>query len=60
MGILRWGKMDICPPPGNWDYEPNMFRKSEVRSLIPNDWFNSCIGSLFAGMTVTLHKSQVQ
>jgi len=36
-----------------------MSRKSEVRSLFPINWFNSCIDSLFAGMTLTLHKSQV-
>jgi len=39
--------------------EANFSRKSEIRSLIPMDWFNSCIDSLFAGMTLTLHKSQV-
>jgi len=33
-------------------------RKSEVRNLIPTNWFNSCIDSLFADMTLTLHKSQ--
>ena len=36
MGVRRGG-MGICPP-GNWDYETISFRKSEVRSSIPNDW----------------------
>jgi len=30
------------------------------RSLILNDWVNSCNDSLFADMTLTLHKSQVR
>ena len=60
MGIRCGVKNGHLPHPGNWDYEPKIFRKSEVRSLIPNDWFNSCIGSLFACMTLTLHKSKVQ
>jgi len=34
-------------------------RKSELSSLTPINWFNSCNDSLFAGMTLTLYKSQV-
>jgi len=59
MGIRRGGAKWAFSPPGNFDYEPKIFRKSEVRSLIPNDWFNSCIGSSFVCMTLTPHKSQV-
>ena len=45
--------------PTNWDKETNMSRKREISSLIPIKWFNSCNDSLFANMTLTLHKSQV-
>jgi len=58
-GHPLWGEKWVFAHPGNWDYEPKIFRKSEVRSLIRNDWFNSCIGSLFACMALTLYKSQV-
>ena len=58
-GHPLWGEKWAFAHPGNWDYEPKIFRKSEVRSLIPNDWFNSCIGSLFACMTLTLYKSKI-
>jgi len=34
-------------------------KKTEVSSLTPISWFNSCNDSLFAGMRLTLHKSQV-
>ena len=34
-------------------------RKSELSSSIPVKWCNSCNCSLFAGMTLTLHKRQV-
>jgi len=35
------------------------FRKSEVNILIPINWFNSCNNTLFTGMALTLHKSQL-
>jgi len=34
-------------------------RKPEARSLFPFYWLNSCNDSSFAGMMLTLHKSQV-
>jgi len=39
--------------------EPKFYRKYEVSSLISIIWFHSCNDSLFAGKTLTLHKSQV-
>ena len=33
--------------------------KPEVGILIPINWFDSCNDSFFAGMKLTLHKSQV-
>jgi len=33
--------------------------KPEVGILIPNNWFDSCNDSIFAGMKLTLHKNQV-
>jgi len=33
--------------------------KPEVDILIPINWFGSCNDSFFAGMKLTLHKSQV-
>jgi len=52
-------KTGICPTPGNWDWEPKIFWKSEVSILIPINWFNSCKNTLFTGMALTLHKSQL-
>jgi len=34
-------------------------RKRQANSLIPIIWFSSCNNSLFSGMMLTLHKSQV-
>jgi len=34
-------------------------RKLKVRSLISINWFNSCLDSLFAAMTLIVHKIQV-
>jgi len=36
-----------------------MSRKREIISLILISWVNSCNGTLFADMTLTLHKTQV-
>jgi len=58
-GRLQGVEIGICLPPEDWDYDPKISRKSEVRNLIPINWFNSWIGSLFADITLTLHKSQV-
>ena len=55
--IHRWVKADICPSLGNW--EPKFSRKLDVSSSTPINWFISCNDSLFAGTTLTLHKSQV-
>jgi len=48
----------IMPPPGNWDQEEKNSRKHKINSLIPISWVNFCNDSLFADMTLTLHKSQ--
>jgi len=34
-------------------------KKTEVSRLIPISWFNSCIYSLFSGMTLALHNYRV-
>ena len=58
MGV-RWGWWNGHLPPWKLVKEPKIYRKPEASSLIPINWFNSCNQSLFAGMTLTLHKSQV-
>ena len=52
MGIRR-GEKRAFPP-------LEISKKTEVRSLIPITSFNSCIDSLFSGITLTLDWSQVQ
>jgi len=41
-----------------WSKNQKYIKKNEDNSLVSN-WFNSCNDSLFAGMTLSLHKSQV-
>jgi len=53
------GEIQAFSPLGNWVMEPKISGKPEVSSLIPINLFNPCNDSLFAGMTSTLHKSQV-
>jgi len=53
------GGKGICPLPRNWDWEGKNSGKREISSLILISWVNSCNDSLFADMTLTLHKSQV-
>jgi len=36
-----------------------LWKKTEVGILIPINWFDSCNDGCFAGMKLTLHKSQV-
>ena len=52
------GEMGICPPwkLGLWI---KISEKPEYSSLISINWFNSCNDSLFASITLTLHKNQV-
>jgi len=49
MGVRRGGGKTGIPP----------LEKREIRNLILIIWVNSCIDSLFADVTLTLHKSQV-
>jgi len=58
MGVHRVCKTGNWPP-GNWDWEGKISGKRENSSLILISWVNSCNDSLFADMTLTLHKSQV-
>ena len=58
MGVRRGGKTGISPC-GNWGWEPKFSKRTEVSSLIPINWSNSCNDSLFAGMTFTLRKNHV-
>jgi len=55
MGVRKTG---ICPP-GNWDKEAKISVNREISSFILISWVNSYSDSLFADMTLTLHKSQV-
>jgi len=61
--LLSWasagGRNEHFPAPGNWDEKTKIFRKSEVGILIPINWFNFCNNTLFTGMALTLHKSQL-
>jgi len=61
--LLSWasamlGQNRACAPLEILSKNQN-FLEPEVSSLILINWFNSCSESLFAGMTLTLHKSQV-
>jgi len=42
----------------SWNLEPNISGKNWNRHL-NSDWFDTCNGSLFTGMKLALHKSQV-
>jgi len=57
-GHPQGGKAGIFPP---WKLgsEPKFSRGLDLRNVIPMSWFNSCIDSLFACMTLTPHKRQV-
>ena len=56
-GVRRGAQNGISP--GNWDSEAKMSGKREIRNLILIIWVNSCNDSLFADITLTLHKRQV-
>ena len=58
-GIVVRQNHGHLPLPRNCNEEPKFSRKLDVTSSIPIGWFISCNDSLFAGMTLTLHKSQV-
>jgi len=56
----KGGKTGICPPPLEiGTKKQKVSGKREISSLILISWVNSCNDSLFADMTLTLHKSQV-
>jgi len=58
MGVRRRGKTSIFPL--EIGIKNQIFlEKPEVGILIPINWFDSYNGSFFAGMKLTLHKSQV-
>jgi len=59
MGVRRGGAKRAFAPLEIEPKEPKFYRKHEVSSLISIIWFHSCNDSLFAGKTLTLHKSQV-
>jgi len=46
-------------PPENWVQEAKISGKREISSLILISWVNSCNESLFADMTLTMHKSRI-
>ena len=46
-------------PLRNWNQESKFYRKPDINCSIPLNWLNYCNYSLFANMTLTLHKSQV-
>ena len=53
------GKTGICPRLETGIKNQIFLEKTEVGMLIPINWFDSCNDSVFAGMKLTLHKSQV-
>jgi len=57
MGVRKGGKRAF--PPWKLGLRAKMSSKREIRSLIPIGWVKPCNDSLFAGETLTLHKSQV-
>jgi len=58
MIVRRRGKTSILPL--EIGIKNQIFlEKPEVAILIPINWFDSCNGSFFAGMKLTLHKIQV-
>jgi len=46
-------------PPWDWNEAPRLSRKHEVSSSIPINWLNFWNATVFFGMTLTLHNSQV-
>jgi len=61
MGVRRaWGEKRAFAPRREIGIMKHLFlEKPEVGILIPIKWFDSCNHSFFAGMKLTLHKSQV-
>jgi len=55
MGVRKGAKRAFA----EIDTKNKLSRKPEFSTLIPINCFNSCIGNLFAVMTLTLHNSQV-
>jgi len=57
MGVRR-GRKRAFPP---WDRNlpPRFSRKHEVSSSVPINWLHFCNATVFSGMTLTLHNSQV-
>ena len=58
MGVRRGGQNGHLPPPWKLWLTKKNSRKHKISSLIPVSWLNSCNDSMFADMTLTLHKSQ--
>jgi len=56
-GVRRGAKRAFSP--GNWVQEAKISGKREISSLILIGWVNFCNDSLFADMTLTMHKSRV-
>jgi len=59
MGVRRGGQNGHFPPLEIGTKKEKFLEKREISSLILISWVNSCNGSLFADMTLTLHKSQL-
>ena len=61
MGVHRaWEAKQAFAPCLEMGIKNQIFpEKPEVGILIPLNWYDSCNGSFFAGMKLTLHKSQV-
>ena len=60
MGVPRWEAKRAFAPGLKIGIKNEIFlEKPEVGILIPINWFDSCNDSFFAGMKLTLHKSQV-
>ena len=59
IGIPRGVQKGHFPlPERNWDYKTKISWQLEVSTLIPIHGFNSCNDCIFAGMTLTPHKSE--
>ena len=59
MGVHRGGAKWAFTPRWKLRWRTKISRKPKVSSIILTNWFKSSNYSLFAGMTLTLHKSQV-
>jgi len=59
IGVRRGDETGFYPPLEIETKNQKIVRKSEVSISIPINRFNSCNDTLFTGMAITLHKSQL-